>query len=716
MPSPMLLSQQQRKTTPTKMNLIQVICMKSLLLTFSIFCCTAAMAFPQTSKAWERAGDDAVQQKDYGAAIQYYSTSLKREENDLGLWWKYADCARLFNAYSEAEKGYNKIANAEKSHKNFPLLDYRLGEIKKSQGDYSAALHHFEKFLRDTSGPGLDLRSDAMAEVEDIREAQIISESPAQVEIKHLGRSVNSPYSEFAPIMVGDTMFFSSYRFEKKHTRKQPKEKITKVMISANGGRAREPGKGFPVTDTAHIAHTAFSPDGHYVVFTVCKDQNASDIQCELWLTVIDRRNRWLPPVRLPEPVNMPGYTTTQPSIGYDNYAQGPVLWFSSDRPGGKGKLDLWYLPLDTVFFCECALPLPGKTIGKLPRFGKPINAQTLNTAENDATPFFHSPTQKVFYSSEGLPGMGGYDIFTAGKDSTLFSDPRNAGPGLNTSYNDIYFYLKKDSQNGFLSSNRPGSYYLDETSKACCNDIFSFKLPRQEEKYVPLIPVPEESTTRVVSKSPPQVVVEKEKEPETPLKNPEKEPELKDFIGLPLYFDNDEPDKRTRKSVTKKNYEETVLAYLDRQEEYRNRFASGLSGDGKDAAELSSDDFFDTEVRTGYERLIQLAELILTRMQKGEALEVLVKGFTSPRAQTDYNLILGKRRISSVINYFEIFENGVLQPYIRSGQLKVSETSFGETTARSGISDDLKDERNSVYHPDAARERRVEIVEIRRQ
>ena len=688
--------------------------MKPFFFIFSIWCYAATTASLQPLKAWERAGDEAVQQKDYGAAIQYYNTFLQREEDDLSVWWKYADCARLFNAYAEAEKGYEKIASSEKSKKRFPLLEYRRGEIKKNQGEYNDAIRHFEKFLHDTSGPGIDLRDDAIREMANIRDAQTIVTSPALVEIKHLGKEINSPYSDFAPIVVGDTLFFSSYRFDKKESRKRPKDKITKVMISAKGGRAREPGKGFPVADTAHIAHTAFSPDGHYVVFTVCKDLNASDIRCELWLTVIDRRNRWLPPVRLPEPVNMPGYTSTQPSIGFDKHYQGPVLWFSSDRPGGKGKMDLWFVPLDTVFFCECALPLPGKKIGKLPRFGKPQNAETLNTDENDATPFFHSPTQKIFYSSEGWPGLGGYDIFSAGKDSTLFSEPRNAGAGLNTSYNDLYFYLKQDGKNGYLSSNRPGAFFLDETSRACCNDIFSFRLPKEEEKYSPqLPPVAPEDPTALVVKSPPETDPNPDPVPAQP-DPPAKEPELQDFVGLPLFFDNDEPDKRTRKSITKKHYEETVLAYLDKQEEYRNRFATGLLGEKRDAAEILTDDFFDNEVRRGYDRLIQLADLILMRVQKGETLEVLIKGFTSPRAQTDYNLILGKRRISSVKNYFEFFADGALKPYMQSGQLKISETSFGETAARSGISDDLRDERNSVYHPEAARERRVEIVEIR--
>jgi outer membrane protein OmpA-like peptidoglycan-associated protein len=657
-------------------------------------------------RSYERAGDNAFKKKDYGAAVQYYATVLKRHADDLAVLWKHGESARLFFAYVEAEKSYKKIAASKKNLKDYPLLNYRLGEIKKGEGDYAAAIGFFEKFLAEKPAKAeAEFFEKARGEIETCRAAQTLFSAATAVEIKNLGKTINSPYSDFAPVVVGDTLFFSSYRFDKKNDRSKPKSKITKVMISSKGGRAREPGKGFPTTDTAHIAHTAFSPDGHYVVFSVCKNLNAYDIRCELWLTVIDRRNRWLPPVKLPEPVNMPGYTSTQPSIGWDAYHQGPVLWFASDRPGGKGKLDLWHMPLDTVFFCPCALPLPGKKITRLPRFQEPVNAAEVNTPENDGMPFFFAPTQKLYFSSEGWPGLGGWDIFSAKKDSTQIAKPENVGPGLNSSYNDVYFYLKPDGQNGYFSSNRPGSLYLDEASKACCNDLWAFKLPKSE---IPPPPTKDSEPTLSV-KSPSQ-------QPEIPTTVPSlpETPKLQDFVGLPLYFDNDEPDKRTRRTTTKKNYEETVQAYLERQREYRERFSAGLPDLKADEAEASVDDFFENEVRRGYDRLNQLCDLLLLRLQNGETIEVLIKGFTSPRAQTDYNLNLGKRRISSVKNQFAAFADGALQPYLNSGQLKITETSFGETTARTDISDDLADERNSIYHPDAARERRVEIVEIR--
>lgn len=675
---------------------------KVLLIAATLFVQTHVMS--QSLRSYEYAGDAAFKNKNYSAAFQYYGDILKRQDKNFSLWWKYGESARMYQSYAEAERAYQKIATVPKQKEKHPLVDFRIAEMKKNLGDYNAAITYYEQFLTEKPKKA-DTTFFQLAQLEITRcmTAQDISVSPINVEITHLDKKVNSPWNEFAPTVVGDTLFYTSGRFDKKSEKSRQKPKLNKVMLASKGGRGREPGRGFPSVDTAHIAHTAFSPDGHYVFFTVCQDLNAYDKRCELWLTVIDRRNRWLPAIRLPEPINLPGYTTTQPSVGYDADLEGPMLWFASDRPGGKGKLDLWSLPLDTNFFCPCNLPLPGKKIAHLPEFLQPVNHASLNTAENDGTPFFHAPTQTLYFSSEGLPGLGGFDIFFADKKNGQFSPPENVGPGLNTSFNDLYFHLKPDGLNGYLSSNRPGSFYLDERNKAACHDIFSFKITPPEPP--------------VLTDTLPALV---EKKPETPPALPEVPPviipKLTDFTGLPLYFDNDEPDKRTRRTTTKKTYEETAQLYLERQNEYRERFAGEIDGTKTEVAEQEIDDLFENDIRRGYDQLGQLCDLLLSRLEKGESFEVVVKGFTSPRAEHDYNLNLGKRRVSSVRNHFEAWSDGVLQSYLKAGKLKVTEISFGETTARAGISDKISDERNSIYHPDAARERRVEIVEVREQ
>ena len=94
--------------------------------------------------------------------------------------------------------------------------------------------------------------------------------------------------------------------------------------------------------------------------------------------------------------------------------------------------------------------------------------------------------------------------------------------------------------------------------------------------------------------------------------------------------------------------------------------------------------------------------------------MEIFVTGYTSPRAQSDYNVNLGKRRVSSVRNHFASYANGILLSYLNSGKLLITERSYGETTAAAGVSDDLEDVRNSIYAIGAAKERRVEIVEVK--
>lgn len=673
-----------------------------------------AMALPlcavaQSRHSYERAGDRAFQQKDYGAALQYYQTALSRKPDDATLLWKSAESARLIHAHAQAERWYRRIETMEKRKAAYPLLPLRLGEVLQKQGKYEEAMPFFERFLKEKPTP--ELAQWAETNLNACRWASRQARTFDSVIVKNAGKHLNSPYSDFAPVLIGDSLFFSSYRFDKRGDKNLPKTKLTKVMLSVKQGRPREVTRLLPSVDTAHVAHTAFFGDAHFLFFNLCKNRNASDIECELWLSVRDIRDRWTTPVRLPEPINLNGYTTTQPHVAFDTVAEQLLLWFASDRPGGQGGLDLWYTPLDTNWFCPCHIPVDARKPFPLPAFAPPVNAADLNTPADEVTPFFHEPTQTLYFSSNGrVENFGGFDIYgTKRQPDGSMAPPENVGPPLNTSYNDLYFILAPNGYLGYLSSNRPGAQYLDEANKFCCNDLFIVQFPMPPDTAsAPPTPASAQPTPPLQR---PIIPIDQLSPPRLPAPQ---SPQLKDFVGLPLYFDNDEPDRRTRRTSTQKHYAETVVPYLERQSEYRERFANGLKGAQRDSAEQRIDDFFENEVRRGYERLEQLCELLLERLQQGETVEIVLKGYTSPRAESDYNLALGKRRVSSVRNYFFTYGGGAFQPFLSDSRLKVSEVSFGETTARRGISDDLRDERNSIYHPDAARERRVEIVEIR--
>ena len=256
-----------------------------LLLIFAAF----ALAQPlsaQSRRAYEKAGDKAMHDKDFGAAIQHYAVALERKANDPDVIGKYAECARRLHAYALAEKMYQALSGHETQEKNWPLLDLNLAEVLKNQGKYEEAIAVLEKFRKGLAAGNPEWTDRADAELAACRWALGHRQDTSGIQVVNAGRKINSPYSDFAPFIAGDTLFFSSYRFNKRGDRSKPRTKLTKVMYSVRNGSARELTRGFPETDTAHVAHSTFTRDGHFLFITVCKNQNASDIRCELWVAV----------------------------------------------------------------------------------------------------------------------------------------------------------------------------------------------------------------------------------------------------------------------------------------------------------------------------------------------------------------------------------------------------------------------------------------------
>ena len=127
--------------------------------------------------------------------------------------------------------------------------------------------------------------------------------------------------------------------------------------------------------------------------------------------------------------------------------------------------------------------------------------------------------------------------------------------------------------------------------------------------------------------------------------------------------------------------------------------------------------EFFNEELAAHLAMLDDVTALLLGELKKGKSIEIAIKGFASPLAQSDYNKLLTERRISSVINYFSAFQNGALLPYLnnRSGDTKliIKKIPYGEEKSEKMVSDNPQDRQNSVFSISAARERRVEILRI---
>lgn len=150
----------------------------------------------------------------------------------------------------------------------------------------------------------------------------------------------------------------------------------------------------------------------------------------------------WTEPVSLGAEVNDPKYTSTQPAIGLNTQKKGEeIIYFVSDREGGKGGYDIWYTSFDNR----------NKT------YKPPVNlGSEINTSGDEVTPYVDAQTQTFYFSSDGWQGLGGLDIFKSIGGMKKWTHPVNLGYPVNSNYDDLYYVLSPSNKdNGMIVSNR---------------------------------------------------------------------------------------------------------------------------------------------------------------------------------------------------------------------------------------------------------------------
>jgi outer membrane protein OmpA-like peptidoglycan-associated protein len=114
----------------------------------------------------------------------------------------------------------------------------------------------------------------------------------------------------------------------------------------------------------------------------------------------------------------------------------GKTMYFSSNKPGGEGGLDIWYSEKNAN--------------GK---WGEPVNCgNVINTPDNEDTPFFDPETGALLFSSVGHVSMGGYDVFRSIKKNGTWTVPVGMPYAFNTILENNFFILNNNKP-GFITS-----------------------------------------------------------------------------------------------------------------------------------------------------------------------------------------------------------------------------------------------------------------------
>ncbi|MBO7651314.1 MAG: PD40 domain-containing protein [Bacteroidales bacterium] len=625
-------------------------------------------------------GDNAVKQKNFYGAVKLYEEALKQDGKMYDVVWKTAEAYRMDNDYANALVHYKTLV--DKAEYKYPNATYHYAQMLKSNEDFMRAQYFFKRFITLSKKDGFKgdktYAEQAEQEILNCEYAWKQQNHPQAVEIKHADDGMNSVYSDFGASLSDGKVLFSSIRPESDSV----KTYTSKIYSTEVDNFANVASIDIDVLSPADISNPYISNDGKKMYFSITDDFANGNT----YIYMCTRNgDGWSEPQKLPDKINTPGYNSTQPYLV--EYGSRPdILLWSSNRPGGEGGYD--------IYSCEI---LPDGSFGSVKNIGRPIiederfaeftdTTSMINTPGDEITPFYNLIDSTLYFSSNHYQTIGAFDIFAVKGNFRVWNEIQNLGYPINSAQNDIYYKIYPEEGIAFLTSNRKGA--LAQTHQSCCNDIFYYNI----EKFVS-----EEERLAM----------------ETKIRIATLTQRTKLLVPISLYFHNDIPNPNSWDTVTTQNYSDTYFSYMQMQEKYRREFSKGLDRTRREQATDSIDVFFSNMVEENYNRLIEFTKMMKELLESGQKVAITIKGFTSPLNTVEYNNNLAKRRISSLVNYFNEYENGVLRQYIENGQIEYKFVAFGKTMAAANVSDDRSDQRNSVYNPAAARERRIEIIAV---
>lgn len=901
----------------------------------------------QSVNALEREAEKAVANGDDYSAMVFYRRALEYDSLRMPALEKYGDAAMRFSAYEQAEIAFARLVDHKMVTADGMQL-VKLAESKFHLGKYAEAKELYRRFLYIETPVGItqEVLENAETGLENCDWAlAVVESSDLQAPLDTL-KEINSMYADFAPYPKNGTLFYSSARFEFEKDKNYPKRRLAKTLYGTP-----QPGDTLKSAmvdfneENKHTTNVTFNEKGNVMYYTVCDYiGKTANIRCDIYMRKMTG-SAWGQPVKLPPHINYPDSTNTEPSIGRAQGDSTEILYFVSNRPGGKGKRDIWYSRIS------------GDT------FSQPVNLSAINTRENDITPFYHNLSGMLYFSSDGLQSIGGFDVYRVKGHDDVWDEPVHMGMPINSPANDAYFSVTANGKTAYFASNRKGAnaFTVDDKGEipgeqACCYDIFRAALekpvmiavtfnkitgdslkqttmqlveysskgePVEERKikvegsYFGFDLQPRRSYMIVATKArftsdtvrfetPPTIwkdtlvkklylqparprlivtvhdkktgepipgakvrfltlgrlseagtfIAGKGGEPLETLERINNESNrfdydidfdhryqasafkrgylqdssdnisteglvealtlerklyltkgviftahtlntvtrdtlygvtyrlmeieggnrqeqfvnpagvshfettlnydrqfiviaskdgytsdtvrfstkdlppteafhqidrelrlrplsLQAYLPIRLFFDNDEPDKRSTKTTTDQEYRPTYQAFYRRLPEFLEKYAEGLAGAEKQTAQDSITSFFEREVRAGWEKLFFFSEDLYKMMERGDYIILTLRGFASPRASAQYNMNLTARRVASVRNHFLKHDGGIYKKFVDNGQIIIQLEPNGENLAPKDISDDIKDVRRSVYDPRASRERRLEIIGV---
>ncbi len=425
--------------------------MRQLALIFFILVLITFRATSQDKKLFKQTFIDAEYAfitEEYKEALHHYGDLLKMDPDNANLHFLTGAC--YLSIYGEKQKAIPHLEKATQSmttgyregsykERNAPRESFfALARAYHIQHDFEKAIEHYQKYRN-------IMFKKHFAEVEYVNKqikscelAMSMIQQPLDIQFLGLGDQVNQFQSNYNPVVSMDdsTLIYMA---------DQPADRTIMIIHRTKDGWTDPRSINKEIGSNGDCFPTCLSFDGKEL-FLVKRNYDGSDI-----FVSYRKGDKWTRMVRLNDHINT-DYFETHAFITNN----GKSLFFTSDRPGGEGAMDIWVSETTTQG-----------------DWGPPRNlGPKINSHYNEETPFLTENSNKIYFSSQGHATMGGFDIFFADKlpslqmgtegvltentsdemPSARWSFPQNAGYPISTADDDLFYVPRKNGQRGYCA------------------------------------------------------------------------------------------------------------------------------------------------------------------------------------------------------------------------------------------------------------------------
>jgi outer membrane protein OmpA-like peptidoglycan-associated protein/Tol biopolymer transport system component len=383
--------------------------------------------------------ENYIDNENFDGAINLYQRILDEEPDNAEINFKLGFCylnsadqkEKAIEYIEKSVKSLSKKKNKKKNNYDYLVRSYYLARAYQATYRYDEALNHYIALKEETKNKQLlDLID---KQISDCAEGKSMVDNPVDITITNMGDSINSEFSDHSPVLSADesVLIFTSRRkgpFSTEMDYSGEYDENIYISYNIDGVWSSPKSIGNNINTPEHEASIGLSVDGQQLLIYKSDDEGSiysSKLVGDLW--------------QVPEKLG-PTINTKARETDACFSPDGNKLYFTSDRKGGYGGLDIY----------ECYKLVNGgwseaKNLGP-----------TINSSEDERAPFMHADGVTLYFSSKGHGGLGGFDIFSSKlNEFNTWEKPQNLGFPINTSSDDVFYITTPDRKRSYYASNQ---------------------------------------------------------------------------------------------------------------------------------------------------------------------------------------------------------------------------------------------------------------------